>query len=53
MTDEELDYDYVVNSVLSNADRFLENRVTGKLKSWHLILFITTGIMISRKEYIP
>ncbi len=52
LSEEDLNYDYVVENVFSNTDRFLENKISGSLKTWHLILIVTTGTMIASKSLI-
>lgn len=47
ISDEAMDYDYVVENVLSNTDLFLENRITGKLKAWHLIFIVSAGTLVA------
>ena len=43
-----LDQNYVVDDILTNADRFLENRI-GKFKTWHIAFFVSAGILIASK----
>ena len=48
LTDQMLDQNYVVDDILTNADRFLENRI-GKFKTWHIAFFVSAGILIASK----
>ena len=49
MSEESLNYDYVVENVLTKTDRFLEKKVSGEMKTWHLIFFISSGILVLSK----
>lgn len=42
-----MDYDYLVENVLTNTDRFLENKISGQFKAWHLIFFISAGTLLA------
>lgn len=46
-SDETLNHEYVVENILTNTDLFLEDRITGRLKAWHLILIVSAGVLIA------
>ncbi len=48
-SDASLEKEYVENTILTNTDRFLEDRITGRLKAWHLILMVSAGTLIASK----
>ena len=47
-SEEELDYEYVVQNVLTNTDRFLEGDIFARnLKTWHVIFFVSAGTLVA------
>lgn len=47
MTEDKLASDYVEENILTNTDLFLENKISGQLKTWHLIFFISSGTLVA------
>ena len=49
---EDLDRRYVEKYILTNTDRFLEDTVSGNLRTWHVILMISGAVtMLSNKHF--
>eukprot|EP00094_Tigriopus_californicus_P005311 TCALIF_05120-PA protein Name:"Protein of unknown function" AED:0.01 eAED:0.01 QI:33/1/1/1/1/1/3/92/153 len=47
MSEDALNMKYVVQNVLTNTDRFLEDHLSGSFRVWHVILIISVTFMIA------
>ena len=49
VSDDYMEAEYVAENILTNTDRFLEDKITGQFKAWHLILFVSAGTLVASK----
>ena len=47
LSDEDMDYNYVAENILTNTDHFLESKISGQFRTWHLIFFTSLGTLVA------